>query len=215
MPRRDPNTGKFVSGSRPDFDRFTSVRATLDATIPAADLAGGTGTNKVEGEESQLIDFNNELDADELFIPWQFHFVVSHQLPTTATAESSSQLDWVFMTDLDDLRPNAGSVFYGAGPIVEDGISDIRAAESFDASILWGGKMGAEAGHSDTVNGLAGGANHGYDSMTLDALAMGSPWSFDEDDELAVPHDVQFDNISDHAVQTAFTVVAHGGIVED
>lgn len=214
MPRRDPKTGKYVSGS--DVDDWSDVRAisgTLSSTIPAADLAGGTGNSVVGGEESEVIDFSNVLANDEVLEVMQLQMVTSLSAPTTATAESAVFLNYVLRGDLGE---GAGQhpVHYGFGTHVEENAVDIRQSQYDDNDRLVTGHMPAENSHSDSATGLAAGADAGFDRVDLDFGSLGAGPNFDADDEIGIPHSIYYDNVSDHAVLAHFDVHLFGQVHE-
>lgn len=217
MPRRDPSTGKFVSGGDLDWSDTTVVTGSLASTIPAADLAGGQTQAEVMGENSQIVNLNNELDHDETFeVVWAY-LSISLALPTTATAESYAALEWTLRTDLGR-NFIAGNPGWGGSATKTAGIVDIEVHEGErynDASIVAGGRLRAENSHSDSVNGLAAGADSDREDVKLPFFTeMGGGPSLDQDDEMSVPHQFTVDNASDHSVQASFDLAMRGIVHE-
>lgn len=213
MPRRDPQTGKFLSGGVDSWADIRTVSGAMNSTIPAADLAGGTGNAVVNGENSEIVDFSNLLDNDEIFEVLAGQFVATLSMPTTATAESAARLNWVLRGDLGE---GAGEHpgHYGFGAEREDGIVDIRSQQYWDADRLAVGHLTATNSVVDTVNALGAGGDDGFDRVDLEFGHLGAGPQFDSDDEVGVPHTVYFDNISDHAVEAGFDVHLVGTVHE-
>lgn len=224
-PWRDPETGKFRSDSEgggrrpsPDFDRWETFSGSIAVQIPAADNAGGTTVEQWTGDSGHLIDFDGELDNDELFRLQSVELTTSLALPTTATAEGSAVVGYVVASDPADPIPLTTRTT-ALGPLsavdAEEGVLDIAQAQLDDDDVLLTGAQYAEASLMDTVNGVGAGANYANDSRSW------SPWSefgrtidFDESDELAVTGELETRNVSDHqAIFTAFVTV-HGWVDE-
>lgn len=216
MPRRDPKTGKFVSGSSlSSWHDVDAVSAGLTTTVPAADLAGGTSSANVTGETAELIDFGDPLRDDEIFECHVMHLTATLSMPTTATAESAVMMDFNVMTDLGGAGPGIKAVHYGAGTQRTQGIADVNADQLDDDSILYNGRMTATNSLADSVNGLAAGGDDDRLRETVRFVPdLGVGPRFDEDDELAVPHNIDIDNVSNHAVVATFDVHLVGSVVE-
>lgn len=216
MPRRDPKTGKFVSGSSlSSWHDVDAISGGLTTTVPAADLAGGTTTANVGGETAEIVDFGDPLRDDEIFECHVMHLNATLSLPTTATAESAAMMDFVVLTDFGGAGPGIKTVHYGANAQKAQGIADVTADQLDDDSILYNGRMTATNSLADSVNGLAAG---GDDDRLREQLRfvpdLGVGPRFDEDDELSIPHDIDIDNVSDHAVVATFDVHLVGSVVE-
>lgn len=218
MPRRDPKTGKFVSSdgcvTRNDAD---TVMADFVSVIPAADLSGGTTTpsdGRVEGEDAEIVNFSNLLDSDEVFEIYRLTLMTSLSLPTTASAEGSAQADYTLTDDLTDFVGTTGS-FYGAGPEIQTGIVDIRANQFDDDDWLVNGRLWASPSHSDSAAGLAAGSDAMSQLHEVGYLSeYGGGPRFDEDDEIAITHEITVDNVSDHAVQFTADLLLVGEIFD-
>lgn len=218
MVYRGPD-GKFRSDDdrQGRCDRHTAFTGYLSSTIPAADLSGGENVDLVDGEESVIIDFGDELDNDEVFVPELLYITAGLHGPTTASAESSLSLGYMLSTDLQNVRPaNAWrGTFYGAGETTSQGIVDVAQNDSSDDSVLFAGGMFGSPSHSDSTNGLAAGNDAGHETTRLPlATETGHSVSLDADDELSVPHQIASDNVSDHAVQASFAVHVFGAVYD-
>lgn len=221
MPRRDPQTGKFVSGGGGfggSVDRMTTISGGLSGLIPAADLAGGVTEVTVDGEDAEIVNLSKFLDSDETFeVAWAA-LDAYLGLPTTATAESSANLTYELRTDLENMGKAghaARSSHYGGSVTHESGIADMRKDEGEDSSLLYVGSAYAEPSHSDTTNGLAAGSDSYSDSVLLPIKAeMLRTVRLDEDDEVMVASRIGVDNISDHAVVWGFGLTMHGAVTE-
>lgn len=151
MVRRDPRTGKFVSGgSGRDWADLTRVGGVINMTIPAADLAGGVRTEPVNGEEAELIDFTPMLENDEVFETVAATVSASLILPTSATAEGNAMLS--FELGAESGTPgelmNQDPTFYGGVETASDGVVDIkrRAEKSARAGSRGGWSLSRRSG---------------------------------------------------------------------
>lgn len=218
MVHRDPRTGQFVSsggepGSMEDLrGDFDTVTGSVVYTIPAADNAGGITNENIDGEESVIIDFTPVLDDDEFFHVGLLSISLSLGLPTTATAEGFGAAGWALRTDFGPADPvNEHSAFNVPGPQFEEGIIDGRQEQVEETSIIDAGGLYAQPSFNDTVTGTGGGGDtvneHRYLAPTAD---LGAVLTMDEDDELTMPVDLRTENVSDHRITFAATVVAVG-----
>lgn len=211
MPRRDPKTGKFVSGSGGEYPR-DRIFGSIASTVPAADLAGGTTDANVFGEDSEVIDFSEYLDSDEVFEIAAVTVTATLAMPTTATAEGAAQLNWSVASDLGKGRVIAPT-HYGGNTMRESETADIRQAQWDDDTVITQGTMTATAGFGDSVNGLGAGSFDGYERERIAFWdEYGSGPIYDADDELSVPHTMYIDNVSDHAVVAEIVVFLEGEV---
>lgn len=218
MPHRDPETGKFVSGSggmrdlRADMDTVTGA---ISYRIPAADNAGGETSQEVNGEEAELIDFTGVLDDDETFRIQAMSLTVALSLPTTSTAEGWGSAAWQLRTDFGNASPSevAGRL---DGAQREEGIIDVVPDQREESDIIEAGVVTAEASHSDTVTGVGAGGHHGYDHRYFrPAEMLGAVVTVDEDDELSIPTLLRTENVSDHRIVFGATLVCYGNEVRN
>lgn len=207
-PWRDPHTGKFRSGDRPDNFDHESIAASITVTLPAADLGGGTLTEEVDGEQGELIDFTEPLNRDEIFELHSLQVSTTLSMPTTATAEGSAELAYQVVTDFAGPGPAGRPSFYGGPVEQEDGIADVNTFQDHEDDYLARGRLVASPSHSDTVNALAGGADNANENYIVPVHDL----RLDENDELTVPMALAVNNVSDHAVVATVDVVAHGWI---
>lgn len=214
MVRRDPRTGKFVSsGSGADWSDKTRVGGIVNYSIPAADLGGGTVTAGVDGEESEIVDFTDKLENDEVYQAERVQIATFLGLPTTATAESSAIVKFELGSRGDPTFPaTATPVFYGGVTSAEDGIVDVNSTDEEAGSVFWMGQHYAEASAVDTVNALGAGADAENDKETVYFGSAGPV--FDRDDELYAPAEISVDNVSDHAVVASCWVLLDGEVQE-
>lgn len=212
MPRRDPRTGKFVSGG--DSAADDRITGSISTTVPAADLAGGIEEIGVDGERAEVIDFTSILDSDEIFEVAAMTTTVALSGPTTATAEGSLQLNWTVATDLSESRV-INPVFFGKSVHRTQGVADIRQAQWDDDSVLTNGLLTATPSMRDTATGTAGGSHEGFDRERIGFWdEFGSGPVFDQDDELTAPHKLYCDGVDDHAIVATILVSLEGNVSE-
>lgn len=217
MVRRDPQTGKFVSGSSSDgWHEQTRVAGRTSYTIPAADLAGGNTTVKPVGSATELVDFTEVLGNDEVFEVLAAHVSASFFMPTTATSESSGFASFFISADNEVKGAmDATPTFYGGGQNDEYSKADISRASNEAGTIMYHTTLAGEAGHSDSATGLAAGASVANESEWLPFHRdLGGGPVFDRDDELYAPGEISVDNVSDHAVVLSVSVVLYGRVEE-
>lgn len=217
-PYRDPESGKFVSSA--EYNRRTTVAGSMVTAIPAADNAGGFTNEFVTTEASEVIDMGQSLDSNEVFDVFSWGISAAFSLPTTSTAEGSGQAS--FVVSIDDgfdrlVRTGSYLGINGTPPNREaggeGGIIDIVQEDiETDGSLVYSAVLAAEASHSDSVNGLAGGGAVANENLVLTARDLGRTVSLDEDDEVYVPHELETRNVSDHDVELQLSITAHGGV---
>lgn len=213
MVYRDPQTGQYQSGSRDSSGRYATVTANIASSIPAADLAGGTDIQSVDGDEAQLIDFTTILDSDEVFLLDQLQGRAFLSAPTTATAEGTVLLEYSLSRDFEFPNSGTSSAFWTGSAQREDGIADVNQTQTDNDMAIWISQMSATPSIADSVNGLAGGSDMDREDIRQHWHGDGRP-AFDRDDELVAPHQWQVDNVSDHAVEWDLVVLAEGRIQE-
>lgn len=207
-PRRDPHTGKFVSGDMPSHMDHESIAASITATIPAADLAGGVITEEVDGEASELIDLTPVLDRDEIFELRTVDIAATLSLPTTATTEGAGEMAYQLLTDFGGPGPAFRPVHFGGPVEIEDGIADVNAAQDHEDRYIARSRLVASPSHSDSVNALAAGADNGHEHYQVAVPDV----RLDEDDEIACPMAFAVDGVSDHAIVGTVDVTVHGWV---
>lgn len=217
MVRRDPQTGKFVSGGGDhSWAETNQITGAISYTIPAADLSGGTGTTGSTEHHSELVDFTHILDNDEVFLLDAMMVVASFYLPTTATAEGSGAFSYA-------IGPESGAVgsvlhtspFYLGSADKSDGIVDINQEMKEGENVLHVGQLHGEASLADTTNSLAGGAEYENEREFISFRKdIGAQPAFDADDELYCPMEFSYDNISDHAIGATVKVLLNGRVEE-
>lgn len=217
MVRRDPQTGKFVSGGgEHSWAETNQITGAISYSIPAADLSGGTGTTASTEHQSEIVDFTNMLDNDEVFLLDAMQVVATFYLPTTATAEGSGALSYA-------IGPESGAVgsvlhtspFYHGSADRSDGTVDINQEMKEGENVLHVGQLNGEPSLADTTNGLAGGAAYAHDREFISFRKdIGAQPAFDADDELYCPIEFSYDNISDHAIGGTVKVLLHGRVEE-
>lgn len=208
MPQRDPQTGKFVSGGSGKVRR---VQGRLQSVIPAADLAGGSTTAKVTGEEAEIVDFSTVLESDEMFHLDALTFAATLAMPTTATAESSGRLAYSVDRDSAGGLEFLDDPFYNGQVHSQEGIVDLTSSSGESTETIHVGELRVEASIADTVNALAAGADIDRERQVLYPQAQ----AFDRDDELYIPHDINVDNVSDHAVAASWILLLEGRVREE
>lgn len=195
---RDPNTGKFVSGS--SDGRPQTFSGTVTATVPAADLSGGTVAQDMDGTGTIAVNMSDFLDSDEVFDLAVLDVASTLSLPTTATAESSAQVEFNVTPDVGERTGDSTPSFYGGPVEEEEGFADLNSNHD-DSLVFYRGRLASGASVADTVNGLGAGAAPGneHDSVNFRTDVGWTP-GLDEQDEVAVPFELMADNISDHAI---------------
>lgn len=213
MPRRDPNTGQFVSGESVNWDDLDVVTGSLTSTIPAADLAGTKATFPARGESTEIVDMSSTLTRGEVFEIHRFELVATLTGPTTATAEGDVQLEWALTRDLDVGEVGVSNPFYaGAGSQSEvrsDGVIDLHNFQTDEDAVLSVGRLTCSPSHRDTTTGTGGGAAEGFDRVIRH---FGAGPRLDEDDELGAPHTFSVNGIDDHSVAASFDLLVEGRI---
>lgn len=216
MPQRDPTTGKFVSGSGghawTDQKRIMGISS---ATIPAADLSGGTVEVDVKGDHAELVDFSGSLENDEIFHVNAAYIASYLGLPTTATAEGSAVMNYEIGADSTGILTEATPTFYGGNQNGGSGIADMSYSSSEGGSQWFVDQLYAEPSLNDTVNGTgAGGSPAQNQEMLSFAADLGAGPAYDRDDEIYAPAEIQVDNVSDHAVTTSVWTMLYGHVEE-
>lgn len=212
MPRRDPNTGKFVSGSSVSWTDTTRITAVMHSNIPAADLAGGKVSAPVTGDNAEFVNFSKHLDHDEMFRLLSIDLTAVLALPTTATAESAGEVTYVLSRAGENSIARTNSPFFNGNIHREQGIVDLTASDGETAETLAIGELQASNSLRDTATGTAAGADIDRDRRVIHFGGRGP--AFDRDDEIYVPHEFDVDGISDHAVDASWHALLHG-VVED
>lgn len=211
MPRRDPRTGKFVSGGRGSGEPKTVV-ADLASSILAADLAGGQVNPTVSGDEAELVDFTPLLDSDEVFVLDAMQGRAFLAGPTTATAEGSVLLEYALSRDFaSPAAARSSSYWVSSAPDRTSGIVDINHLQDNDTSEFWSSQLRAEPSARDTTTGTALGTD--IDREDIQWVWDDGP-QFDRDDEIVVPHNWEVDGVDDHAVEFDIVMRFDGRIVE-
>lgn len=216
---RDPETGKFQRGNRPDMETWHDTHGfifSLDSTIPAADLAGETSETVENSNELITTDFSEHLEVDEVFEASYMAYTATLSAPTTATAEGHVWASWTIQRDTAALVGTPRTTFLSTLSGTDVGIADV--SNRFDVhedSVLDHASLVCAAGLSDTTNSLAAGetATHMAREIPYRALFGTGPF-FDQDDEIAIPHGFDVDNVSDHAVNLHINGVLRGPIHE-
>lgn len=210
--RRDPGTGQFVSDTDSTYRKTATITGSVSAIVPAADLSGSNTTIAADGPPTELVDWDQYLDQDEVAEVVSARFVTQAALPTTSTAEGSLQVTWAVTEDAGVPRiADLNSPFYAAGAQnASDGIVDLTIDTQRDDSVLTGGQLWAEASVGDTVNGVGSGAEYDSDRYSVDYRDMyGTGPVYDQNDSLYAPHQYGVDNVSDHAIAFDARVVLH------
>lgn len=209
MVHRDPQTGRFQAGSGPiDWGDVETVPFILTTEIPAADLGGGTGTVRVDGTQVQVVDMDEHIDADEEYRVFALWWDAYLSMPTTATAEGYSTVSYALSPDSEDFIPQVISpLFFGGAPDDEQGVVDIQQDEALHP--VWvTGELQATPSIADSTNQLGAGSDH---DTVREWFQFGPDGPRLEDqDELYIPHEWHFDNISDHAVIAVFRGTLYG-----
>lgn len=216
MPRRDPKTGKFVSGGEvADWNDLQVVTGSLTSVIPAADLSGSKNEDKVVGEDAEIVDFSPVLGRNEVFEAVHMTAEVNLSMPRTATAESSGELEWAIATDYDREEATLSGGHYAGVVHRSAGIVDVNQHQTDETSYLAIGRLAATNSFADSATGLGGGSDWDRERVELPFLErFGVGPRFDEDDEIASPHTLAYDGISDHAIAGSIDLMMYGVIEE-
>lgn len=210
MVRRDPETGKFVSGPSHGGECWQSLEKAhghVTHRIDAADLSGGEVTRGTEVTEP-VIDFGDLIDEGDLAEIVGLDFNAVMYAPTTATAESFSRamLQIRSETGLDRTSLVTGAL---SGSEVTDDTVDVKANGSQSHETLAQALLYGVTNFNDTVNATGGGPGITQIDRTYNYRSMygGGP-VFDDDDELYIPVSIEIDNASDHRVLVEASVTA-------
>lgn len=218
---RDPETGRFVSvDSDATIDRTERLHGAVSVSVPAADATGGDQTQVFDTEDSELIDFSDELDEDEVFHLQAAYVSVAAYASVTATAESTLVATYGISRDTMDAgplltRPSHTASAPSSAIDFEQGIIDGSVAQDDDDSLLLTGVLASEPSAADSTNGLGLGAAPANDSRSVLPWAdMGQTWEFDDDDELKLLGELDFEGASDHGVSFVCYLDVHGFVEE-
>lgn len=162
MPRRDPETGQFVSGAQ--FNDYEV--ATFDARIgiEAANNGGGTGfTGEFTGFEGvELLDYDELVDRNEVLHLLEAHHVVAVYANSTETEDGTVR--FLGEVSASPARQSVGNLASN----VQDG--DVVGGISTDDSIDILGRPLTAVGHapfSDSASGVGGGGSAGEDRVEV------------------------------------------------
>lgn len=216
MVRRDPDTGKFVSdsgGQQYDHHEMTTIQGSLGVEIPAADLSGGTTAHpKLEGEDTEIIDFTGVIGGDEAFEVVHARYNVVFFPGTTSSGQGREAL-MVEIGPTGALQMNNSPAFWQTD--VENDVYDIGTESVDDTDVLHHAFL---AGHSETKDGTGASGSGTYmrDAATVPykALTGGMGPTFDQDDELFAPLRMWTDAVSNHAAEAFITVNLSGKVWE-
>lgn len=217
MPRRDPNTGQFVSGGGSvDFSDIEVVRGEFSLMIPAADLAGGVTTAQVFGDESEIIDFSPVLAGDDEFEVFAMQWASFFSGPTTATAETAGMAEYQLTRDWGTAAAQRGTpAHFGGSTNAQEGIIDISSGQTVGEPLLMSDVLYFEASNRDTTTGTAAGSDAGRRFERISYLSeFGSGPVFDRDDELFLPAELHVDGADDHAIVFQAVVQLEGAIID-
>lgn len=158
-PRRDPETGKFVSGTGlPGMDGLVKQTGQFGAGIPAADLAGGNPeTHRYDSPEVGMEVAGGDLSRDQEAELVAVFVMDSLDLPGTATGETNAVLsrEWNFDED-PDIVSSASEQESNLGTQAS---IDVTSTVAEDIDVLEFAQLQAQGQHSDSVNGLAAGGD--------------------------------------------------------
>jgi len=206
MPRRDPETGQFVSDSHTEasYGDVETVLFNQDFSVPASENSGSTGQNYGEGNGwagFELVDMGKVLDRDERaeVIRAMGRLVVT--LPSTATADGTvrgiAEIGWSNGPVADDLTADYQDVDKPTGIQAAERSGDGDAEESID---VLGRPMTATTGaqFSDSATGVGGSAGQGDDDFHV-VHPPGFAPMVDERDILYTSGAIEVSNVADQA----------------
>lgn len=215
---RDPETGKFQSGSPTEFDRREAVHGSVLVGIPAADLNGGTQFERWSGSDAVLVDLEEILDSNEVFHLQVLYATIELHAHTTATAEGSVVAGYTLGMRSVNPEPISTRTTANSEFTQTDFTSDIidgAVADLYDEDTFLIGNVVASPSHSDTVNALAAGASNYNEARAFRPWAdMGQTIVMDDNDQIRSSGELNIENIDDHAVNFSMTVSAHGWVEE-
>lgn len=219
MPRRDPETGKFVQGGSDDFDRFEEAYSTQNMTVAAADLSGGTGEQWGEDTSFENVDIygvHEILDRDELgVLVWAEHYLAAYA-KSTMTADSTVRAAVQISTSPD----RESGVAEGTGPEGSD-ISEttgdfpiqLDPAFAVDNNTIGRGLHSVGFGPgSDGASGVGVGGSVQADWWE------GNPWAnpvFDDRSTIFMNGVIEQNNISDGSISVDVATRHVYGVLED
>lgn len=213
MPRRDPQTGKFVSGG--EYDDVEVVTFSGGVGVEAVDMTGATGFTgeRFDFEGVELIDYDEVVDRNEsLELLEASHRIVVYQ-NSTATA------DGTFAAGVGiSSSPARTSVEATTTPNSGDDIEGAFVARSYknDTIDLIGRPLEAVATgpFSDTATGVGGGGAVGTDEVIIGSLPE-QIGQFHPRDELFLNGRVRGWNIDDAGVHVGFKGQHIYGVISD
>lgn len=216
MPRRDPSTGQFVSGSGGHaWTNQKRIMGIQSQTIPAADLSGGTTELDIKGDHAELVDFSDSLENDEIFHTDAAYVASYLGMPTTATAEGAAVLNYEIGSDSAGILTESTPTFFGGNQNGSSGIADSSYASTEGREQWFVDQLYAEASLNDTVNGTGAGAAPAQNQEMISFAAdLGAGPAYDRDDEIYAPAELQIDNVSDHAVIYSVWTMLYGHVEE-
>lgn len=214
MPRRDPQTGKFVAGDSFDWHDLHQISGQVLYRIPAADLTGTTLTKA----EAELVDFSGFLDIDEVFEMVTLQVSIVASASTTSSGEGHVSMDYGISRDNDQWQFQGfglDPIWAGAAADGENEIVDwVNRSEHHD-EVLYTGRAAVDNGESDDVNGVGRGGIYMDDRQLLDFRARyGEGPNFDSDDELYFPAEFHADAVENFGINLECNVSARGIIHE-
>lgn len=222
MPRRDPQTGKFVSGgdSGVSYDELETAIGAVDLEIPAADLSGGQTTERFDGAEIELMDFGDLINRHDQSIEIvEAVFDAELTAHTTQTAESFVGVGFSVREEPERDAWSRDPVFFSGAQFEtgdDAGIVDGRALSARYAGTIWGALLQATGNIGDSTNGLGAGSDFARESERVQFVPRYDRGPvYDESDDWYVSGEFFVDNASDHAVEMNLRTQVWGRVVED
>lgn len=207
---QDPETGLFKSGSsNSDLPRRDVVSSSINFGFAAADLTSGVDGQGIDGSDANVIDFDEELDNDEIFALHRLEAVMQIVPQKTATAEHVYRWEYA-VRDADDYIASTSE------PVTDEaGIASVRRDQTTDDDVHFAGTLAGSGDIVDTVNALGGGADQQHRTHVIEYAGLGLRYPvYDQDDELAVPSFVAVNGSADQGVDFNATVTAIGAVHE-
>lgn len=215
MPRRDPSTGKFVSGQSIDDVEYVSFYQVL--SLGANDLGGATDefyAEEVNFEGVELYDMDKVIDRHEVGELIHAQHRLAIQPTGTQTADSAAYASVeISSSPARKLPVRLGPTALNDIPDT-DGITGLAGHTETDESLdLLGRVLSAmsQGPFTDGTTGTGGGGAAGHDEVDFDPI----DWSMDRRDEVYINGTIGAQNVADGPIGAIVTGQHVYSVAED